>query len=508
MINKNWLLWVLGTLLVIITFKTWIIQPDKLEIALDLAEENRSELEKVIKHYTNTDKDEEKLDAASFLISNSIIHASQDIELVDISGERIEFNPMDYPNPQATRDAKDSILQTSRSKRIINFDILELESDYLIKHIDFSVNVWRNSPWKKDVSFERFCRYILPYRVLNESLTSWTEILYKKYAPLIDTLQEKTIVNACKAINAQLAKEITYDERWYLSGTGTQSVTDLLKSCSGNCDDLTVYGICAMRAVGIPVAVDFDVHGRFNFGHTWCAVLDENNKSLSFGAGEQQPGEHGKTFEQYRWRGLTRVFRRSFEQNKNSFGPKVKDMNTVPGFFQTNNIVDVTDEYINVFDIEYSIPELPLNQKFLYLCIYNNKTWKPIQWGKVKYNKVVFPNMGAKIMYFVGYYHNGQLIPVSLPFVLEINGNKSEISGSGSLINKTFSMTKISGYEYAKSGKEYELYYWQNDKWKYLKKVIPPKDSLLEIGGLNQNTLYRFQNTSRPFIVSDTLTTW
>jgi len=462
----------------------------------------------VLSHYKNNDIDEEKLKAAIYLISNSSIYSSQRIELKDKSGVPVVFDPMAYPSVRATKEAKDSVFAISQINQQTLSDTKTLTSEYLINHIDFIIKVWRNSPWKENVDFEQFCQYILPYRVVDEPISSWAEILNEKYIHILDTLSNKSILEACKAVNSQLAKDIFFDDRWYLSGVGTQTVPEIMKSGSGNCDDLTVYGACVMRSLGIPVAIDFDVHGRYNFGHSWCVVFDENGKSWSFGPGEQQPGEHHQTFEELRWRRLARVFRRNFGINSNPLHSEVKDLNTIPPFFRTKNIEDVTGEYIKTFDVEYKVQKLLRGQDYLYLCIYNNQTWRPIQWGKLKQNTVVFPNMGADIMYIVGYYQNNRIYPVSKPFILERNGNKKYITGSSTILNKQFFIDKISGFEYVKKDKAYQLLFWDKNKWKFVYKRKSLKDSLLVVDGLYENTLYRFQDISRPFIVSDTITFW
>ncbi|NQU54032.1 MAG: transglutaminase domain-containing protein [Bacteroidetes bacterium] len=510
--NKRKGLYIVGVILitavVLFGINKFSQKSSPLNVALEQANENRTELELVLDHYTKIDIDEEKLKAAQYLITNSSIHSSIRTELKNKSNEPVVFNPMAYPTVRATREAKDSVFKDAQINQHVLPDSQSLKSKYLIKHINFIIEVWRKSPWKENVDFDQFCKYILPYRVVDEPISPWVEILNKKYAHILDTLSDKSILNACKAVNAQLAKDIFFDDRWYLGGLGTQTVPEIIESGSGNCDDLTVYGASVMRSLGIPVAVDFDLHGRYNNGHSWCVVLDERGKSWSFGPGEQQPGEHQNTFEELRWRRLARVFRRNFAITSNQLHTEVEDVNTIPPFFRTSNTEDVTEEYVNTFDVEYKVPKLPTKKDFLYLCVYNNQTWRPIQMGTLKQNTAVFPNMGADIMYLVGYYHNNRIYPVSEPFILERDGTKTIIAGSSMKANKGFQIDKISGYEYVKKDKDYELFFWDTNKWKFVYERKPIKDSLIIVDSLNKNTLYRFQEISRPFTVGDTLTFW
>ena len=92
-----------------------------LEYALSQAGDNRKELEYVIKYYEG---DSLKREAARFLIRNMVYHFGYE------KRERVS-------------------------------DITTLSSDYLIRNIELAFQAWPK-PWNKSVSFENFCRYILP----------------------------------------------------------------------------------------------------------------------------------------------------------------------------------------------------------------------------------------------------------------------------------------------------------------------------------------------------------
>ena len=56
----------------------------------------------------------------------------------------------------------------------------------LVGNIEWAFKVWREQPWGKNVSFEQFCEYVLPYRVGNEKLEPWRERLYYQFMPIIE----------------------------------------------------------------------------------------------------------------------------------------------------------------------------------------------------------------------------------------------------------------------------------------------------------------------------------
>jgi hypothetical protein len=94
------------------------------------------------------------------------------------------------------------------------------------------------------------------------------------------------------------------------------------------------------------------------------------------------------------------------------------------------------------------------------------------------------------------------------PFIVNEKGEILPISGNGKIDNRIFSMKKLSGYEYAQKGKAYKLYKWDKNKWQFEKNIIAKKDSFIEFSGLYSNTLYRFQDLARPFVISDSISIW
>lgn len=59
-----------------------------------------------------------------------------------------------------------------------------------IKKIDMAFQAW-NFPWAKDLNFEEFCNYILPYKLKNESLVDWRSIMMDKYKWILNAMKNK-----------------------------------------------------------------------------------------------------------------------------------------------------------------------------------------------------------------------------------------------------------------------------------------------------------------------------
>ena len=155
-------------------------QHDKLlESALQLAGNNRSELEYVIDYYKETG-DRQKLDAAKFLIKNMPGHQHA-VSNLD------SFNYKAYEEMINNNISQEDALFLLKKKYTALFfhrpDVEVIKAQYLINNIEWAFKVWREAPWGKQISFDHFCNEILPYRVGSEPLEEWREHYYNSSFP-------------------------------------------------------------------------------------------------------------------------------------------------------------------------------------------------------------------------------------------------------------------------------------------------------------------------------------
>ena len=141
-----------------------------LETVLQVAKDNRIELEKVLYRYQKDPTDSLKYKAACFLIENIPFYTYSD-------GEQLENYKSYYTwlkkskgkTPQQVVDSIKKIygpMKEPGKKR----DIMEIDSAYLCHNIEWAFKVWQEQPWGKNISFETFCEYLLPYRIDDEPL--------------------------------------------------------------------------------------------------------------------------------------------------------------------------------------------------------------------------------------------------------------------------------------------------------------------------------------------------
>jgi len=160
----------------------------KLEQALELAGKNRAELEKVLAHYGKNPNDQLKLKAAKFLIENMdsyYFNTSPELESY--------YQTMDSifainGNDDLTHE-QDSLLTQLKKPNSFYFDSIPdlqyVSADFLIDNIDRAFEAWK-SPFAKDMSFDDFCEFLLPYKAnRTDRPDSWRSTYKKTFYPYV-----------------------------------------------------------------------------------------------------------------------------------------------------------------------------------------------------------------------------------------------------------------------------------------------------------------------------------
>ena len=418
----------------------------ELEQALQLAKENRIELEKVLNHYKN---DSLKFRAACFLIKNMPFHYALEEYYVSPQSEKYRPDICKFKHKKALTAHCDSLIRHGyQEKQDIVYDIFTIDSSFLTKNIDLAFTVWKK-PWAKDVSFEDFCKYILPYRSQNEKISRLREEVMNRFLPLLDSAEIKTPLEACVKLNEHLKSIVKYQN---LGFPFYPTIEETYQSGTGRCEGLCNLGAFIMRAVGIPVAIDFTIWSKMSRGHTWCAVLN-NGHFISFGPGEDQPGEHEKVLFKERYRKPAKVYR--FQ-----FFPLYKEERLSPNkqeFFLNNPLIhDVTNEYFGN-TIAFQVPVLENEDRIpnqVYLCVYNYAQWRPLAIGTYENGFCSFKNVVGDNVFIVANIINDKIIRyITAPF--HVNDNGYVHSFIPQLNSKqSFTFTK------RKAEKIFTLHYW------------------------------------------------
>lgn len=399
-----------------------LISHHEIDHVMAFAKTNRPELEKVLTHYQH---DSLKLKAACFLILNMPGHGSY-------TGKNIEvfYAGLDslLSFPMNTDSCKATVNQLIEHQNVLiglkwQEDIHTIKADFLINNIDRAFEAWQQEPFAKQLDFDGFCEYILPYRIENEPLEYWRDSITPHYnsiknAGYFDGSEYSTYW-ACAEINDSLRNEYKprlENDNWPL----TKKYSTMKQMPYGKCHDYATQATFVLRAKGIPTAIDFTPQWPSrSLGHTWNVIKANNGNSIIFGGIlDEKPGVRSHLDAK-----LAKVYRMTYAINKESLAYK-RENEPIPKELASPFFIDVTSEYFKGVDVRIPIRFEPSEKrKYMYLHVFDNQRWIPVTFAEKKRGVALFKEMGKDIMYLPAYYVNIQPEPASYPFVMDLLGN-------------------------------------------------------------------------------------
>ncbi len=384
---------------------------------LEAAGENRPELQRVLEHFEQQG-DSLKFQAALYLIGNMQKHSYVTYYLHDTTDTEIGFDIRDYADYKALKASFDSledqhgVLDFDRQEPL--YDMHTITADFLIGQIDYAFRAWREKPWARNLSFEDFRQYVLPYRGSNEPLEEWRETFWNKYRDLETQMSDPADpIEAAALINRDIMTWFGFDPRYYYHPTD-QGLSEMLANRLGRCEDMTNLAIFALRANGIGVTSDYTPHwANTGNNHAWNAIVTASGEVIPFMGAEADPGEYRLANK------LAKAYRKTFGEQKQNLVFQEKKQEKVPRWLGGKYYQDVTADYTDVCDVAVKFSQdIPDSVDIAYLCVFNSGEWKAIHWGRIAERQAVFAGMGKDIAYLPALYLNEEIVPCGPPFIL------------------------------------------------------------------------------------------
>ncbi len=382
----------------------------RLNKVLDLAGNNRSELEKVLIHYKDSG---EKYDAACFLIENMSKCYSYKGWLLDTlrywKSTTDSFGNID--NKQVVKWEKYPASMMDKE-----YDIHVITADYLIRNIDQAFEVWKKRPWNKNLSFDEFCELILPYRIGDETLEDWRSAYSKEFAFLLDSVYTGT--DMMEAVNVVIE---------HLKKTGFRFNIDfdsphmgaffLLEHRVGKCVDICDLIIYVLRSLGIPATIDMYIYeSESRMGHTWDVVRDTAGNYVNINFFNIT---HSKRELDGRRKGKVHRYCYGLQKEKLEF---VNLKNDIPPLFRHCFVKDVSEDYFKdslVLDLG------DVSADYVYLGLFKPQSeGEGIDMAKLIGGKATFKNVESKMIYIPLIYKNSNYESIDYPFFFD--GEKAQ----------------------------------------------------------------------------------
>jgi len=363
--------------------------------------------------------------------------------------------------------------ETGVRKKVMDTEVID--ADFLAENIEYAFRAWA-LPWARDVSFEDFCRYLLPYKVANEAPERWRVAVWEEYAPLLEEAvaeEGMTTSEICRRVIAEI-------QHWYVINLNFSYPVDagFLKAKElreGTCKDASLMILYPVRALGVCASFDYVPQwGNRSDRHFWNAFY-EDGVLVTFTGSESGPGMTKQEFN-----GIGMMARKR---------PKVLRRD-----YLSASSIDVTTEYVPTADL--SILGQGRRTGVPQLMVFDNANWRSVDEGTWHGRRVEFTAAARDIAFLPAVTQNGRGRALTWPFVVERDGHLKMFRPR--LWRQTVRLT--AKYPEDESnlifpGEHYELFYWKGH-WKSLG-AQEATDTVLVYRGVPRGALLWLRNLDK-----------
>lgn len=397
----------------------------------------------VLFHYTHIDPDSQKLSAAKFLLTNLPYHySSRNITAVDPRleewrretdfllhnlQEKYGYDKIPRNLIDSIRTVRDSLLRESQLPEVILTTTIQCDSSlitdaFLIRHIDNAFKAWRTGRFSKNLSFDDFKEYILPYTSLRHYgfITNGSHLNNLFSRPL----SPDSAANLTEVINRY---NHTIGVQRNLNGptrhTRPSGLYDLYVHGIHECTDIAVWNCNILRSIGIPTVVENVVGYRDLTGrHYHCSVYDpDSNKWQPYNPESSLPGRFD-----FQTPVSLNIYRHLFSAQKNTPYFLKSSNEPIPSELSNPCIKDVTSHYIKVCKITIPLDTINTENHLAYLATFSaNGGIKPTTWGVIdtKTKSITFENTLPGVLYIPVLYTPQGYETLGIPFYLTTTAN-------------------------------------------------------------------------------------
>ena len=270
-------------------------------------------------------------------------------------------------------------------------DVNYLTEQFLTQNIDSAFLAYQKT-WNKNLVFEDFKEFLLPYKFLEEKPDYWRGKYAAEYESfLTDTIT--TAESAAKILNAAIvAKGMDFTD----------------------CGDFALRTAKVMRSCGIPVGVALIPHWGTKGNSHIFNILKTENGFVDFLGGEDSFGRHLDGFHD----NIPKIYMLCFSKQDVIFPREDK-----PSLFRNMFLKDITADILcNTKDLSV---EINSRGKLAYLCVFDTKGWCPVSCAEIKNKIATFADLGTGVVYQLATFDEGKLLCYGNPFLLNADGTTS-----------------------------------------------------------------------------------
>lgn len=389
----------------------------------------------VLQHYSNNEADSLKYKAAIFLIDNMEGHTSPEGTPIEVYTRRVGAMRKTTGIHQLQVEWRNAVKEGP-----VTYvpDSAVVSSAYLTANIESAFEAWNRAAWKDEITFDQFCKFILPYRVDNEHIgNEWRETLRTRYGSLTDGVTDMKRAFAIVKDSVFKAVVLSNDYCPYNLDPVTCNIIG-----KAECNQRSILLVAVLRALGIPATIDgTPMWADYSHkGHAWVSMVAANgdtytvyeqdkeakrfnpiDASVFIPRYEIKPEDHCP-YPVKTEKTPVKVYRICFDHCNE---PEKGD----PAILSSPFIKDVSTEYGLTTDIELDVDN---DSSSIFLCAYlSGADWMPVAKSKPRNGRVVFHGIGKGAVCVPVSVSKGRKTYLSCPFLTGDTGIEREIIPSG-----------------------------------------------------------------------------
>ncbi|WET68801.1 hypothetical protein [Sphingobacterium sp.] len=333
-----------------------------------------------------------------FLISIFIISRPADyyqLRFYDENNHEITFN-------KDVKNLKDYLIENN-----IYFQI-QKESEFIspiskIRNYVISRKIG-DYPWSKNLDDKHREDYLYPMRIGLERSQDWKMQLNDRYRYILDSFDNIGCTSR-REVSLSVLNDLNswfkYDEDIIFTRYPSFEQLSYLKK--GDCYTISYISVMALRASGIPSALDFCPFWSNKIGgHTEFVFLNDSNV---FESNVNTKHKHGL-------KDAPKVYRLSSKENVAYKFLTNTDIHSDLKFLADLCYEDVTMQHANVTNKKIPLNNQQLNGQLIYACVYSGGKWHPVAVSLAKSSCAIFENLNKNINYKFAYQKNGTLYQI------------------------------------------------------------------------------------------------
>lgn len=397
----------------------------------------------VLEYYQQADCDSLKYRAAYFLITNMDGHYSPYGTGVDSFVVKIRRSV-----PKSNIGILSGLWRESNKNRLdtrMTEDSCIVTSQQLKVNIDDAFKVWRGAPWKKDVPFENFLRYVLPYKIFDEYMSgeNWRNQLRQEYSQYVNN--EDDIKSAYVKLRQAVQNHVSNSVAYAPVNIDVLSYNHIRRA---NCQQRCILLASVLRAFGIPAAIDNVPYWAdySTMGHSWVALVMGNGDTYTVYGDEDEAKQFNKIdaseFKESESIHLLNDLRFSVKLSKSVAKIYRKEYGIVNRklefrqWFVDQFTLDVSGQYGLDGKIEFKRSKDNSKIENLYLCTFvSGKDWLVLSRGMTYNNRFVFDHVGKNVVYLPAYLEDNKLKPYCAPVLLDKDNKMSYLEGNNKMFD-------------------------------------------------------------------------